>query len=108
MSTVESTYTIILPRLAGTREKAELLTDHLPEDLSDSIVTIDASKSEALAQCFVDELVKQIAQVRRAKQTVIATDSQNLRKRALDSARLRCFEDRLLIVPTKDFLYVES
>lgn len=103
MNTVESTYTINLPKLAGTREKAELLTDHLPNDLSDSIVTIDASESAAIAQCCVDELVKQIAQVRKAKLTVIVTDSPNLARRALDSARLRCFEDKITIVPTKYF-----
>lgn len=101
METVEPTYTIILPKLAGTREKAELLIDHLPEDLSDSIVTIDASESQAIAQCCVDELVKHIAQVRKAKQTIIVTDNSNLAKRALSSATLRRCEDRLTILPTK-------
>lgn len=104
MNAVESTYTITLPKLAGTREKAELLTDHLPNDLSDSIVTIDASESAAIAQCCVDELLKQIVQVRNAKQLIIATDKVNLMRRALESATIRRFVDRLLIVPTKEFL----
>lgn len=104
MNTLESTYTITLPKLAGTREKAELLTDHLPNDLSDSIVTIDASESAAIAQCCVDELLKQIVQVRNAKQLIIVTDKANLMRRALESATLRGFVDRLLIVPTKEFL----
>jgi hypothetical protein len=104
MNTVESTYTITLPKLAGTREKADLLTDHLPDDLSDSTVTIDASESAAIAQCCVDELVKQIVQVRNAKQMIIVTEQESLAKRALDSATIRRFADRLLIVPTKDFL----
>lgn len=98
---VESTYTIILPKLAGTREKAELLTCHLPDDLSDSIVTIDATESAAIAQCCVDELVKQVAQVRKAKQTIIVTDNSNFAQRVLSSAMLRNLEDRVTILPTK-------
>jgi hypothetical protein len=102
MNTAESTYTIILPKLAGSREKAELLTNHLPADISDSTVTIDATESAAIAQCCVDELLKQIVQVRNAKQLIIVTEKVNLIRRALDSATTRRFVDRLLIVPTKD------
>ena len=104
MNAIESTYTITLPRLVGTREKIQLLTDHLPNDISDSSVLIDASNSAAIAQCCADELVKQIIQDRNAQRMIIVTEQESFARRALASAAIRCSTDRLLIVPTKDSL----
>ena len=103
MNAIDTIYTVALPRLAGSREQAERLTDHLPDDLSDSTVVIDAREAASIAQCCIDELCKQIAQRRKAKKLVVVTDNGRLVQRVLNSARLRSFEDRVVIVATEDF-----
>lgn len=89
-------YRLELPRLIGSREKVEELTRHLPSDLSNRIVTVDALQTNAMAQCAVDELCKQLAEHRQADILLLST-SETLITRARTSARMRNFENRLNI-----------
>lgn len=91
-----SSYRLDLPKLIGSREKVEELTRHLPADLSGQTVTVDALQTSAMAQCAVDELCKQLAQNRQADILLLST-SETLITRAKTSAKMRNFENRLII-----------
>lgn len=96
----ESTNSYILKPhpLSGTRQRAEDLVAELPEDFTGAIVTVDASEMKAYAQCFVDELCKQILQVHQAESLKIITDNEALKSRVEFSAELRNFTDRISFV----------
>lgn len=91
-----SKYRLDLPRLIGSREKVEELTRHLPSDLTGQTVTVNALQTNAMAQCAVDELCKQLSQNRQADILLLST-SEQLITRAKTSATMRNFEDRLRI-----------
>jgi hypothetical protein len=84
--------------LSGTRQRANDFLWELPEDLSEATVTVDASEMKAYAHCFVDELCKQIVQVRNAQMLIIRSDSEKLRQQVTSSAQLRRFPDRVSFV----------
>lgn len=84
--------------LSGTRQRAEDLVAELPEDFAGASVTVDASEMKAYAQCFVDELCKQILQVHQAESLTIITDNDTLKSRVEFSAQLRNFTDRITFV----------
>lgn len=71
------TIDIVLPRLVGARQRATNIGNKLPDDLSNHIVIVDATETEAMAQGFCDELVYQIVGLRKAKRlrVVNAPDS---------------------------------
>lgn len=84
--------------LSGTRQRAIDLVSELPEDFSGMIVTVDTSEMKAYAQCFVDELCKQILQVHNAELLKIVHGNETLKSRVEFSAQLRNFTDRISFV----------
>jgi hypothetical protein len=84
--------------LSGTRQRAIDLVAELPDDFSGMTVTVDASEMKAYAQCFVDELCKQILQVHHAESLKIITENEPLKSRVEFSAQLRNFTDRISFV----------
>lgn len=89
-------YRLDLPRLVGSRERVQGIIRHMPSNLNGNIVTVDALQTVAMAQCAVDELCKQIAEIRNADIILLAT-SDTLIERAKTSAKTRGFENRLSI-----------
>lgn len=84
--------------LSGTRQRAIDLVAELPEGFSGMTVTVDASEMKAYAQCFVDELCKQILQVHQAGSLRIISENEVFKSRVEFSAQLRNFTDRISFV----------
>ena len=68
----------------------------LPEDLSSARVVIDCSDMSAAAPSFVDEIVKEILEDRRAAQLEILDAPDRLQSHFSRSAHLRAVSDRLV------------
>lgn len=83
------------PRLSGVRSKAVEITAELPADLSHDTVIVNATNMQAYAQGFIDELCKQIAEVRQAKQLVFVAVNDRAKANAERSANLRNFSEKL-------------
>ena len=88
---------IVIPRLAGTRERAELLSSDLPDSLEQSAVTIDAQTVASASQSFADELCKQILVKRNAHLLEVHKASPRFARFLNESARLRGVSDRLIV-----------
>ena len=88
---------IVMPRLAGTRERAVNLTQGLPADLHDAVVSIDASDVVAAAQSFADELCKQILEVRHAARLEVHCATPRFANYLNSSAQVRGLTDRLSV-----------
>lgn len=88
---------IVIPRLAGSRERAVDLTSVLPDDLSGSAVTIDAAGVDAAAQSFADELCKQILETRHASSLEVHRASPRFAQYLNSSAARRGVSERLLV-----------
>jgi hypothetical protein len=95
---VTTSYTVTPHPLSGTRQRAEDLLWELPEDLSGVTVIVDASEMKSYAQCFVDELCKQILQVRNADLMKIITENETLKSRIDFSGKIRRFSDRIVFI----------
>lgn len=93
-----NSYTVTPHPLSGTRQRAEDLLWELPEDLSGVTVIVDASEMKSYAQCFVDELCKQILQVRKADLMKIVTENETFKSRVEFSAQLRNLTERVSFV----------
>lgn len=83
------------PRLSGVRTKAAEITADLPDDLSSDTVIVDATNMQAYAQGFVDELCKQIVEVRKAKNVIFVAVNERTKENARRSANLRNFSEKL-------------
>lgn len=83
------------PRLSGVRSKAVTITEDLPDDLSNDTVIVDTTYTQACAQGFVDELCKQLAEVRQAKHIIFVAANARTKENAERSAKLRNFSERL-------------
>lgn len=88
---------LVIPRLAGSRERAVDLTSGLPDDLSGAKVTIDAAGVDAAAQSFADELCKQILETRQAYQLEVHRASPRFAQYLNSSAARRGVGDRLMV-----------
>lgn len=88
-------HTIELPRLSGVRSKAVEITADFPADLSHDTVIIDTTYTQACAQGFVDELCKQLAEVRKVKHLIFVAANKRTQEHAERSAKLRNFSERL-------------
>lgn len=93
---LQSSYTVTLPRLVGARQKAQELTAILPENLSKAIVVVDASGSKAMAQGFIDELCKQVLEVRFAPKLIVKSVSEHSKAYFVKSGELRGYSSRIL------------
>lgn len=81
-----------LPKLVGTRGRAEQIASELASDLSSSMVTVDCADVLSGAQGFTDELCKQILEVRGARELKLVAPPASMAEYALRSARLRKLE----------------
>jgi hypothetical protein len=84
------------PAHAGAREQARELTDALPTDLAGQDVILDCTDVLVGTPSFLDEIVKQVLDVRGARALSVQTASprvQHLLERSADNRRLR---DRLM------------
>ncbi|MBC9704516.1 MAG: hypothetical protein H9W81_05805 [Enterococcus sp.] len=72
-------YVITLPRLGGVRESATTLAESLPRDLAGSQVVVDAETNLTCSQGFVDELLKQILEIRNTEQVIIVNWNEHLK-----------------------------
>ena len=88
---------IVIPRLAGTRERAGQVSSSLPESLSGLIVTIDAQDVASASQSFSDELCKQILVDRDASRLDVHNASPQLARYLNTSARIRGVAVRLVV-----------
>jgi hypothetical protein len=80
---------LTLPRLAGMRARAIELARALPDDLSDCRVNIDCSQNLSAAQGFVDELIKQLVEVRSCASVHVLNARQPLEQLARESCERR-------------------
>lgn len=92
--------TLALVGLYGTRERAAELCTQFPDDLSDVDMILDTRHLSAASQGFIDEVCKQIAEIRKSKTLVIVGASESFRKKAETSSVLRGFSDRLSFAET--------
>jgi hypothetical protein len=84
------------PAHAGAREQARELTDALPPDLAEQDVILDCTDVLVGTPSFLDEIVKQVLDVRGAGTLSVQMASprvQDLLERSADNRRLR---DRLM------------
>ena len=93
-----TTYTLDPHPLSGTRQRAEDLVSELPDDLSGATVIVDVSRMQSYAQCFIDELCKQILQVHQAESLRILHGNEILKSSFSFSAQLRSLTDRISFV----------
>jgi len=84
-----ATIELQLPRLAGSRLGAQEFLSELPDDLTMISVLIDCSESASAAQCYVDELCKEILELRRAAILTLKSPSEDVLRNALRSVNLR-------------------
>lgn len=92
------TYTLEPHPLSGTRQRAENLVSELPGDLSGATVVVDVSRMQSYAQCFIDELCKQILQVHQAESLRILHGNEILQSSVAYSAKLRNLTERVSFV----------
>lgn len=88
---------VMIPRLAGSRERAVVLSAELPADLSAATVMIDAIGVESASQSFADELCKQILVVRSAERLEVHSAKPRFAHYLHESARIRGVADRLIV-----------
>lgn len=88
---------LTLPRLAGSRQKATILAESLPESLQDTVVVIDASESASVSQGFVDQLLKELIEVRESPNVFVVNSDLNLAERLVLSTKNRSLEDKATI-----------
>lgn len=91
---------LALVGLYGSRERAAELCTQFPDDLSDVDITIDTRHLSAASQGFIDELCKQIAEIRKSKTLVVVGANESFRNKAETSSVLRGFSDRISFAET--------
>jgi hypothetical protein len=93
-----STETVFaFPKLIGTRDRAVEMASALPDNDPGHTVVVDARANETAASGFVDELVRQVLELRRLRSLVIVGPTQQLRNDFENSARRRNVFDPLRI-----------
>lgn len=65
--------TLTPPAFAGMRENALPITESLPDDLSLAMVTVRTINMKSWGQGFLDELCKQLVEVRSCQHVVFET-----------------------------------
>lgn len=88
---------LTIPNLAGSRARAAELAANLPNTLEHTIVEIDVANVESASQSFVDEICKQVLEVRRAHRFVVHNASTRFAMHLNTSARLRGVSERLSV-----------
>jgi hypothetical protein len=90
------THLVMLP-FADMRSNAVAMVACLPDDLTGREVTIDANLSLSAAQDFVDELAKQIFEVRHAESIAISGSGGTLSRHLRESAIRRGFPGQVFV-----------
>jgi hypothetical protein len=89
--------TLEIPRMSGTRQRAEIVASALSDDLSSTKIEIDADLVASASQSFADELCKQILVDRSALSLTVHNASPWFANYLSTSARLRSVTDRLSV-----------
>jgi hypothetical protein len=84
------------PAHAGAREQARELTDALAPDLAGQEVTLDCTDTLVGTPSFLDEVVKQVLEVRGASTLSVHAASPRVQHLLERSAENRQLRDRLL------------
>jgi hypothetical protein len=89
---------LFVPEYAAARGTAgDLCAAQLPDDASTARVTLDLSCAAALGQGFLDELCKQVLEVRGAAALDVSGATERMSMHLLRSAKLRGFPERLTV-----------
>jgi hypothetical protein len=88
---------LVMPPFADIRSNAVAMAACLPDDLTVREVTIDANLSLSASQDFVDELVKQIFEVRHAESIAISGSGGTLSRHFRESAIRRRFTGQVFV-----------
>ncbi|SOD70716.1 hypothetical protein SAMN05892883_0372 [Jatrophihabitans sp. GAS493] len=99
MSVEPMTAMLELPQLSGGRRRAAALVDagHLPDDLSDASVTIDARQLLAGTESFADELVKILLLDRKAETLNVINVSDDFALFLEQAAKTHSVSRRLVV-----------
>lgn len=89
---MSNVFSINLPRLIGSRESSVALLESLPSNLANSEIIIDGSQLLSASQGSVDELCKQLCEMRNAESVTFVTVSERFLSHAATSFRLRNFK----------------
>ena len=92
-----TTETLQAPERSSSRRQAQELLRGLPADLTSAIVVLNCAHMSAAAPSFVDELVKDILEIRGARELRVLDASDRLRSHFGRSALLRQVVDRLVL-----------
>jgi hypothetical protein len=88
---------LTLPERAGSRSEAQDLLRGLSRDLSGVKVRLDGSHLGAGSSSYMDELVKEVLEVRHAARLVLEDVTERAAGFARSSAARRRVADRLLL-----------
>ncbi len=90
---------LTIPRLAGTRDAVvDLLREHdVPQDLAGTTVVISGRDVVASSASYVDELVRQVLDVRAAAELVLVSPPDQFRDRVLEAAQRRGVTNRVRV-----------
>jgi hypothetical protein len=86
---------LTLPERAGSRSEAQDLLRELSRDLSGAVVRLDGSHLGAGSSSYMDELVKEVLEVRRAAKLILEDVTERAAGFATSSAARRHVSDRL-------------
>jgi len=86
-----------IPRVAGSRRRAEIVSSDLPPDLSSVTVEVFAAEVTSASQSFADELCTQILVERHALRLVVHDASPRFANYLNTSARLRDVAEHLSV-----------
>lgn len=85
------------PDHAGSREQARSLIEHVPDDLSGKTVSLDCSQMVVGTPSFLDEVVKQLLEVRGSAALEVNGAPDRARELLERAAENRGVRDRLRI-----------
>jgi hypothetical protein len=88
------------PNHSGSRIQATELTRHLPSDLSRQAVLIDCSEMQVSAPSFLDELVRELLVLRRARRLKVVGASERQQLLLRRAAENRSVAHRLDVEDT--------
>jgi hypothetical protein len=88
---------ITTPDHAGSRDQAQALADPLADDLTGESVLVDCSALLVATPSFLDELVKQVLQLRNASALEVTDASERAHFLLTRSAENRGVGDRLRV-----------
>ncbi|MDP2711005.1 MAG: DUF4325 domain-containing protein [Solirubrobacteraceae bacterium] len=97
-----SAQTIKTPEHAGSRDQAKQLTSELREDLSGQTVSVDFTGILVSTPSFVDEIVKQILNLRHASRLEVIGASDRAHHLLIRAANNRGVRDRLDVASQGD------